>query len=103
MPAMQLKVVLLPEPLGPISPRISPSSTSKDTFDTAVKPSNFFVRPETARSATESPTRMEEDDRGALAPRRNVVSACAGDQRVRQAAFLFPPFGLFCERVCVSV
>ena len=50
MPAMQLKVVLLPEPLGPIRPRISPSSTSNDTFETAVKPSNILVRPETVRS-----------------------------------------------------
>src|SRR5262245_36428168 len=53
MPAMQLKVVLLPEPLGPISPRISPSSTSNDTFDTAVKPSNVLVRPETVRRGTQ--------------------------------------------------
>ena len=52
MPAMQLKIVLLPEPLGPMSPRISPSSTSNDTFETAVKPSNILVRPETARRAT---------------------------------------------------
>src|SRR5215475_829805 len=49
MPAMQLKIVLLPEPFGPISPRISPSSTRNDTFDTAVKPLNFLVKPETVR------------------------------------------------------
>src|SRR5712691_6476892 len=52
MPAMQLKIVLLPDPFGPISPRISPSFTSNDTFDTAVKPSNILVRPETVRRAT---------------------------------------------------
>ena len=54
MPAMQLNVVLLPEPFGPMSPRISPSSTSNDTFDTAVKPSNILVRPETVRRGTRS-------------------------------------------------
>ena len=53
MPEMQLKVVLLPEPLGPIRPRISPSLTSNDTLETAVKPSNFLVRPETVRITTE--------------------------------------------------
>src|SRR5262245_16880136 len=52
MPAMQLKIVLLPEPFGPIRPRIWPSFTSNETFDTAVKPSNILVRPETVRSAT---------------------------------------------------
>src|SRR5262245_27045671 len=53
MPAMQLKVVLLPEPFGPMRPKISPSLTSKDTLETAVKPPNVLVRPETVRSATE--------------------------------------------------
>jgi hypothetical protein len=38
-------MVLLPEPLGPIRPRISPSSTSKDTALTAVKPPNRLVSP----------------------------------------------------------
>ena len=52
MPAMQLKIVLLPEPFGPIRPRISPSSTSNETLETAVKPSNILVRPETERRAT---------------------------------------------------
>ena len=52
MPAMQLKIVLLPEPFGPIRPRISPSSTSKETSLTAVKPPNVLVRPETRSMAT---------------------------------------------------
>jgi hypothetical protein len=30
-PEMQLKQVVLPEPLGPMRPRISPSLTSKET------------------------------------------------------------------------
>ena len=63
MPAMQLNVVLLPEPLGPMRPRISPSSTSNDTFDTAVKPSNILVRPETVRSATGTDALHERRDR----------------------------------------
>src|SRR5436309_6415473 len=46
-PAMRLKVVLLPEPFGPIRPRISPSATSKETFLTAGKPSKSFVSPST--------------------------------------------------------
>src|SRR5690348_5306186 len=46
-PAIRLKVVLLPEPFGPIRPRISPSATSKETFLTARKPSKSFVSPST--------------------------------------------------------
>src|SRR6267378_450235 len=42
-PAMRLQTVLLPEPLGPIRPRISPSATSNETLLTAVKPPNLFV------------------------------------------------------------
>ena len=47
-PAIRLNVVLLPEPFGPIRPRISPSATSKDTFLTARKPSNDLVSPLTS-------------------------------------------------------
>src|SRR5262245_61595133 len=64
MPAMQLKMVLLPEPFGPIRPRISPSLTSNDTFATAVKPPNILVRPETLRNAT-WPARVLERLEGA--------------------------------------
>src|SRR5437764_15383334 len=46
-PAIRLKVVLLPEPFGPIRPRISPSATSKETFLTARKPSKLLVSPST--------------------------------------------------------
>src|SRR5881275_843055 len=48
---MQLKVVLLPEPFGPISPRISPSFTSNETLFTARKAPNLLVRPETLNIA----------------------------------------------------
>jgi hypothetical protein len=33
-----LKIVLLPDPLGPMSPRISIGSTANETLLTAVKP-----------------------------------------------------------------
>jgi len=34
-PSMLLNMVVLPEPLGPITPKISPAMTSKDTPPTA--------------------------------------------------------------------
>src|SRR5260370_19877784 len=37
-PATRLKVVILPDPFGPMRPTISPSRTSKDTRLTATKP-----------------------------------------------------------------
>ena len=43
-----LKIVLLPDPFGPIRPRISPFSTPNDTLLTAVKPPKRLVRPWTA-------------------------------------------------------
>ena len=47
-PAIRLKVVLFPEPFGPMRPRISPSATSKETFLTARKPSKLLVSPLTS-------------------------------------------------------
>src|SRR5262245_19070710 len=44
---MQLKIVLLPDPFGPISPRISPSATSKETSLTARRAPNLLTRPVT--------------------------------------------------------
>jgi len=44
-PEMQLKAVVFPEPFGPMSPRISPSLTSKETAFRAVKPPKRFVSP----------------------------------------------------------
>src|SRR4030095_4048798 len=43
-----LKIVLLPDPFGPIRPRISPFLTPNDTLLTAVKPPTRWVRPWTA-------------------------------------------------------
>src|SRR5215469_14032419 len=59
VPAIRLKVVLLPEPFGPISPRISPSRTSKETWFTARNPpkrlqsaSTASIRPARRRSTS---------------------------------------------------
>src|SRR5579864_1652311 len=41
-PAMQLKKVDLPAPLGPIRPTISPASTESDASASATKPPNAF-------------------------------------------------------------
>src|SRR3954451_19859594 len=43
-----LKIVLLPDPLGPIRPRISPGSTLNETLLTAVKPPKRFTSPATS-------------------------------------------------------
>src|ERR1700720_3867294 len=43
VPDSMLKIVLLPEPFGPIRPRISPCSTSNETLLTAVKPPKRFT------------------------------------------------------------
>ena len=51
VPDSMLKIVLLPEPLGPIRPRISPWSTLNDTLLTAVKPPKRFTSPFTASIA----------------------------------------------------
>src|SRR5262249_40659323 len=51
VPDSMLKIVLLPEPFGPIRPRISPFSTLNDTLLTAVKPPKRFTRPFTASTA----------------------------------------------------
>src|SRR6185369_2619773 len=47
VPDSMLKIVLLPEPFGPIRPRISPFSTLNDTLLTAVKPPKRFTNPST--------------------------------------------------------
>src|SRR5713101_7748468 len=46
-PEMQLKAVVLPEPFGPMRPRISPFLTSKDTPLRAVNPPKRLVSPVT--------------------------------------------------------
>src|SRR3989304_6039048 len=43
-PVIRLNTVVLPAPLGPINPRISPSATLKDSACTAMTPPKDFVR-----------------------------------------------------------
>src|SRR5215468_8658550 len=48
---MRLKQVVLPAPLGPIRPTISPSGTLKLTCSTALRPLNRFDTPTTSSNA----------------------------------------------------
>src|SRR6266542_6090466 len=48
---MTLTSVVFPEPLGPMSPRISPSPSSKLTWETAASPPNRLVTPRASRRA----------------------------------------------------
>src|SRR6202171_1969319 len=54
VPESMLKIVLLPEPFGPIRPRISPCSTLNDTLLTAVKPPNRLTKPSTTSTTVPS-------------------------------------------------
>src|SRR5262245_15326569 len=78
-PEMQLNSVVLPEPLGPMSPRISPSRTSIETSWRAVKPPKRLVRRETVSMA-------RGGGRGARprAPARPGRSAAGGPRRGRR-------------------
>src|ERR671917_88505 len=49
MPAMMLKMVVLPAPLGPMRPAIAPRGTNMSTLSTATRPPNRLVRPLIAR------------------------------------------------------
>src|SRR5918997_4360550 len=68
MPLMQLKRVVLPAPLGPISPQICRSPTPKETPATAVTPPNRTTMSRTSRRATRAAARYRVPRRGA-APR----------------------------------
>ncbi len=50
-PSRQLKNVVFPAPLGPMSPTDSPSSTVIETSSSAVMPENRFVIPDAANNA----------------------------------------------------
>src|SRR5881394_886804 len=58
VPDSMLKIVLLPEPFGPIRPRISPCSTRNDTLLTAVKPPKRFTNPSTVSTPEPPLTRL---------------------------------------------
>src|SRR5262249_52959200 len=57
-PAIILSSVVLPEPLGPMMPRISPGRTVKETAATATRPAKRLLRARTS-SATTGPPRAE--------------------------------------------
>src|SRR5687767_4741218 len=90
---MQLKHVVLPEPFGPMRPRISPSFTSKETLFSAVKPPNCLVRPEIVnmggltrwgpRNGPHPPIRSERPgEAGALVDYRAAQGDAAGSGRI---------------------
>src|ERR1035437_4838873 len=54
IPAIRLRSVVLPEPLGPSTPMISPLSMPNDKSETAVRPSKRLVRPVTSNSIAAS-------------------------------------------------
>src|SRR5579863_3311794 len=55
MPLMQLKTLVLPAPLGPISAMRSPGSTAKDTLSSTVRPPKRRLKCSTVRSAIPPP------------------------------------------------
>src|SRR6056297_1442289 len=56
MPLMQLNVVDLPAPFGPMKPRISSSWTAKERSSTAVMPPKFLVRSDITRMPSFGPS-----------------------------------------------
>src|SRR5712692_8739360 len=61
VPDTQLKQVVLPEPFGPMRPRISPSCTSKETALSAVKPPKRLVSRVTVSISWRSRRRYDVD------------------------------------------
>src|SRR5258705_10995033 len=85
-PEMQLKSVVLPEPLGPMRPRISPSRTSKDTPFSAVKPPKCLVRLVTVSMGTDAgPGARERPARPISAQPRAAHGEEAGSGRMGDA------------------
>ena len=84
VPETMLKMVLLPDPFGPMRPRISPFATSKDTSFTAVKPPKRFVSPATESIATSCRERSAAVP--VSAPRRRAPPAAAAPARRRRSS-----------------
>src|SRR2546430_185231 len=77
VPDSMLKIVLLPEPFGPIRPRISPCSTRNDTLLTAVKPPKRFTNPSTVSTPEPPLTRLLAllvAERGSLRQRQHGLA-----------------------------
>src|ERR1043165_5967990 len=87
---MQLKVVLLPEPFGPIRPRISPSSTANETSWTARKAPNRFESPDTFSIGMRDPVSVSLSlpRRGRVGERGGVLHFCRCPTRPPSAATL---------------
>src|SRR5512133_149500 len=77
-PAIQLKSVVLPAPLGPMSPTISPSFTDRVTLSLATRPPNRLVRLTTSSSAI-----------SCIAPDPASGKHCPGSVRAQAR---YPPF-----------
>src|SRR6516164_1722681 len=63
VPDSMLKIVLFPDPFGPIRPRISPSPTANETSLTAVKPPNRLKSPVTSSTERRSLHRVRRAGR----------------------------------------
>src|SRR5258707_12610585 len=72
-PVATLKKVVLPEPLGPIRPRISLRSTFRSSRSSAVTPPNLLVNPRAVSNAVMGATRS-------WPPSRNVTPHRARQQ-----------------------
>src|SRR5262249_60984979 len=66
-PVIRLNSVVLPAPLGPMMALTLPLGTSNETRETAIKPSNDFVRSRTSSTAW-SPEPATQQLRGAGQP-----------------------------------
>src|ERR1700694_5867424 len=67
-PVTRLKTVVFPAPFGPMSPRISPSFTSKERSPTARRPPQCRVSRSTSRSAMRHPPRAAAGEEPVGAP-----------------------------------
>src|SRR6266571_575546 len=92
-PETQLKHVVLPEPFGPMSPRISPSRTSNETSARAVKPPNRFVRPRTLSMTPASTRRQGRFGGGLSQPPSNSTNTGASSNADRDSGFYFAKNG----------
>src|SRR4051794_28909324 len=79
MPVTRLKIVVLPDPFGPISPTISPSFIRKSKPWTACSPPNVFLSPVASSSAiAEAAERLcATDDRALLDDGFDQLEICS--------------------------
>ena len=59
-------IVVLPAPLGPISPATVPVGTLNETWSTAVREPNRFVRPSTVTASVDGIGRTDAGAPGAV-------------------------------------